>query len=145
MGIEYFRELLQCLDLCQEYRDQPTTLVQELSQRNIPVYICVPKGKIMSQFPGTKEIAEGNIVLDCCLLEPNRGGILYRFSSRNFPSNILTKRILTLRELKKIPPSYFLPLAVIQKKVTKMNRLIQSDHLHMRTQCISAESHLTFK
>lgn len=66
----------------------------------------MPKGKIMSQFPGTKEIAEGNIVLDCCLLEPNRGGILHRFSSRNFPSNVLTERILTLRELKKILPSY---------------------------------------
>lgn len=38
----------------------------------------------MSQFPGTKEIAEGNIVLDCCLLESNRGGILHRFFLQEF-------------------------------------------------------------
>lgn len=80
----------------------------------------------MSQFPGTKEIAEGNIVLDCCLLESNGGGTLHRFFLQEF-SDVPTKRILTLREFKKIAPSVLFCLLQSQKKVTKMNGLMYSD------------------
>lgn len=100
----------------------------------------------MSQLPGTREITEGNIVLDCCLLESNRGGVLHRVFLQEFSIQYTYQRTPHF-ERKQANSSFstLMPLAVIQKKLTKIKGLIFCDQHHMMTWCLSAESHLTFK